>query len=82
MSIYHPLASKEKLTVEDLYGKDLMMIHRGWCRHMDDQRDDLTEKHPQINLVNFDLYDVGIFNQCEENKDVLVVIKAGAWCIR
>ena len=76
VSIYHPLASKKKLTVQDLYGKDLMMIHRGWCRHMDDLRDDLTEHHPQINLVNFDLYDVGVFNQCEENKDILVVIKS------
>ena len=76
VSIYHPLASKEKLTVQDLYGKDLMMIHRGWCRHMDDLRDDLTENHPQVNLVNFDLYDVGVFNRCEENKDILVVIKS------
>ena len=72
----HPLAGKEKLSVQDLYGQDLMMIHRGWCRHMDDLRDDLTEHHPQINLVNFDLYDVGVFNQCEQNQDILVVIKS------
>ena len=27
---------------------------------MHDLRDDLTEHHPQINLVNFDLYDVRV----------------------
>ena len=43
---------------------------------MDALRDDLTEHHPQINLVNFDLYDVGVFNQCEQNQDILVVIKS------
>ena len=74
--VSHPLSGKEKLSVQDLHGQDLMMIHRGWCRHMDDLRDDLTEHHPQINLVNFDLYDVGVFNQCEQNQDILVVIKS------
>ena len=74
--VSHPLSGKEKLSMQDLYGQDLMMIHRGWCRHMDDLRDDLTEHHPQINLVNFDLYDVGVFNQCEQNQDILVVIKS------
>ena len=74
--ISHPLSAKEKLSVRDLHGQDLMMIHRGWCRHMDALRDDLTEHHPQINLVNFDLYDVGVFNQCEQNQDILVAIKS------
>ena len=79
VSIYDPLAQKDALDVEDLYGRDLMMIHRGWCRNMDDLRDDLTENHPQIKLVNFDLYDVGVFNRCEENRDVLVAIRS--WSI-
>ncbi len=74
--ISHPLAGKEKLSVQDLYGQDLMIIHRGWCRHMDELRDDLSENHPQINLVNFDLYNVGVFNQCEQNQDILVVIES------
>lgn len=76
VSIYHPLASKDKLTVQELYDQNLMMIHRGWCRHMDDLRSDLIENHPQIKLIDFDLYDVGVFNQCEQSKDVLVVIKS------
>ena len=76
VSIYHPLAEKEILTVKDLYGKNLMMIHPGWCQHMDELRRNLTENHPQIHLVDFDLYDVGIFNQCEQRRDVLISIKS------
>ena len=30
MSIYHPLASKELLTVEDLHGENMLLIRRGW----------------------------------------------------
>ena len=79
VSIYHPLAEKESLTVEDLYGRNLMMMHRGWCQNMDDLRDDLTQNHPEIIIKDFDLYDVGIFNRCEQSRDVLVAIKS--WSI-
>ena len=75
VSIYHPLAKKEKLTVKDLYGENLLMIHRGWCKNTDDLRDEI-EHHKEINIVDFDLYDVAIFNRCEQSKDVLVVIKS------
>ena len=79
VSIYHPLAEKERLTVEDLYGRNLMMMHRGWCQNMDDLRDDLTQNHPEIIIKDFDLYDIGIFNRCEQSRDVLVAIKS--WSI-
>ena len=75
VSIYDPLAAKDKLTVEDLYGRNLMMIRRGWCEHMDALRDEITN-HPNINIIDFELYDVGVFNLCEQNRDVLVSIKS------
>ena len=76
VSIYHPLAEKEVLTMRDLYGKNLMIMHPGWCQHMDELRMNLEEKHPQIHLVDFDIYDVSIFNQCEQSRDILVSIKS------
>ena len=79
VSIYHPLAAKEKLTLEDLYDRNLFVIHSGWCRHMDNLRADLTAHHPRIRITDFELYDVGIFNRCEQSKDVLVVIQS--WSI-
>lgn len=75
VSIYHPLAEKDRLTVEDLYGENLMIIHRGWSRFMDKIRDELLERHLPINLVDFDFYDVDVFNQCERHKNVLLVIE-------
>ncbi|MCM1091658.1 MAG: LysR family transcriptional regulator [Butyrivibrio sp.] len=75
VSIYHPLAQKDKLAVEDLYGENLMIIHRGWSRFMDKVRDEVLENHLPVNLVDFDFYDVDIFNQCERQKNVLLVIE-------
>lgn len=75
VSIYHPLAKKDKLTMEDLYGENLMIIHRGWSRFMDEVRDEILGNQLPVNLVDFDFYDVDIFNQCERQKNVLLVIE-------
>lgn len=46
MSIYHPLAQKSRLSVQDLYGENFMLIRRGWNRYLDVLRDDLWRLHP------------------------------------
>ena len=76
VSIYHPLASKEKLTIQDLYGEELLLMHRGWSHYVDVLRDELTEYHRQIHIVDFDFYDMNIFNRCEREKNVLLVIQS------
>lgn len=73
VSIHHPLAKKEKIAVKDLHGENLMMIHRGWSRYMDEVRDELSRS--PINLMDFDLYDMNIFNQCERQRNVMLVIE-------
>ena len=75
LSIYHPLAEKEFLTVEDLYGEDLMVIRRGWSRYMDEVRDELSRDHPAVRIVDFDFYDVEVFNRCEQQKNIMLVIE-------
>ena len=76
VSIYHPLAVRDKLTVQDLYGEELLMMHRGWSSYVDKLREELTEHHREIKIVDFDFYDVSIFNRCELEKNVLLVIKS------
>lgn len=76
VSINHPLAEKEKLKVSDLYGENLMLIHRGWSNYIDKLRDDLWMNHPQIHIVDFDFYNVGVFNQCENSNDILMAIES------
>ena len=74
VSIHHRLATKDKLQLSDLYGENLLLMHRGWSRYVDQLRDDLWQNHPQINIVDFDFYDVNAFNQCENNDCVLMAV--------
>lgn len=74
VSLNHPLAQKDKLTVEDLYGENLMLIHRGWSSYVDRLRDEIWTNHQQINIVDFNFYSVDVFNQCQNSNDVLMAI--------
>ncbi len=71
----HRLAGKERLTIQDLYGENFLMMHRGWSNYVDELRDDIWKNHPQINVVDFDIYTVDIFNRCENSNDVLMVVE-------
>ena len=74
MSIYHPLAQKERLTIQDLYGQDLMLMKRDWSKYVDALRDELWRDHPQIHIVDFSFYNVEVFNQCENNGALLMAV--------
>ena len=78
VSIHHRLATKDKLQLSDLYGENLLLMHRGWSRYVDQLRDDLWQNHPQINIVDFDFYGMDIFNRCENTNDVLLAIPGRA----
>ncbi|WP_347565238.1 LysR family transcriptional regulator [Pseudoflavonifractor sp. 60] len=73
-SIYHHLAEKNSLTVQDLYGEELMLIQRGWNQSMDILRDDLWQLHPSVNIVDFDFFSLEVYNQCENSSAVLTTI--------
>lgn len=72
VSVNHRLAAKDKLTIEDLFGENLMLIRRGWNSHIDKMRDDISENYPEISIKDFSFYDVSVFNQCENSNDVLM----------
>ncbi len=76
VSIYHPLARKQKLQIQDLYGEKFMLMHRGWSSHVDALRDDIWKNHGQIEIVDFDFYSVDIFNRCENSQDILMAVQA------
>lgn len=78
VSIHHPLATKEKLQISDLYGQNLMLMHRGWSSYVDQLRDDLWKNHSEINIIDFDFYNTNIFNRCENSNDVLLAIPGWA----
>lgn len=75
VSLTDPLARKEKLTIEDLYGHELLMQKPGSMSSMDDLRAYLTENHPQIKILDFPLYSINVFNECQSGGRLLVVVE-------
>lgn len=74
VSVHHRLAAKSRITVEDLYGEQLMLMRRDWSQYTDMLRDDIWKNHPEIKIVDFDFYDINAFNQCENNNCALMAI--------
>lgn len=74
VSIYNDLSEKKHLTVSDIHGKNLMMIQRGWNTYLDVMRDELLQNHSQINIVDFDMFTVSAFNQCENGNQLMICI--------
>ena len=75
VSVNHRLAQKQVLTVQDLYGENLLLMRRGWSKYIDMLRDDLWTNHPDIHVLDFDFYSSEIFNLCENSSDVLIAIE-------
>ena len=74
VGIHHKLANKEYLTIEDLYGENLLLMHRNWSQYVDILRDDLSKNHPKINIIDFDFYNIEVFNRCQNSEDLLLAI--------
>ena len=75
VSLNHRLAPKEMLTFQDLYGENFLMMHRGWSNYVDELRDDIWKNHPQIHVVDFDIYSMEIFNRCENSNEILMAVE-------
>lgn len=75
VSLNHRFASKETLTFQDLYGENFLMMHRGWSNYVDELRDDIWKNHPQIRVVDFDIYSMEIFNRCENSNEILMAVE-------
>lgn len=63
----HPLAKKKSLCWSDLDAETFMIVKRGESTVLDQMRDDILEKHPQIRIVDApNFYDTFVFNECEQ----------------
>lgn len=70
----HPLAAKEMVELEDLYGETLMMICRGDSETNDRIRTDLEQNHPRIHIEDTPVhYDMSVFNRCAETGNVMLM---------
>lgn len=72
----HPLATRKKLKISDLYGYNFMMVQKGDSGVNDFIRNDLTLHHPQIKIEDTPpFYDLSVFNRCAETDNVLLTIE-------
>ena len=73
----HPLAQKERLKIEDLYGQILLIGKRNYKSFMDRVRDFLEREHPQIHIQETDAIDLPLFNRIVSSHDLL--LSADCW---
>lgn len=74
VSIYNELSQKNSLVVPDLYGRNFMIIKRNWNKCLDVMRDDLLRNHSQIKIIDFDMFTLNAFNQCENSDNLMICI--------
>lgn len=70
MSYRHPLTTKRELTMDDLAGETVWIIHQGWHTAMDQLRQDLSARK-NIRIHTFDFYRTEIFNRAEQENALL-----------
>ena len=58
-----------------------MMLTPGSMGSMDGLHEYLIEKHPQITLIDFPLYNTGVFNECENGGRLLVIVERWKSCL-
>lgn len=53
-------------------------MKRNWSSYVDRLRDEIWKNHSQINIIDFDFYNMSIFNRCENSDDILLAISGWA----
>lgn len=67
MSKDHPLASKERLSWDDLNGQTLLLPKQGTTSVTDMMREDILANHPDISVIDFEgPYDLSVFSMCQK----------------
>lgn len=71
----HPLASKKRLTIEDLHGETLMMVKQGDSPSIDAVRDEIG-RCPAIRIEDTpQFYDMEVFNRCAQTQNVMLTLE-------
>lgn len=78
--ISHPLSKREAIAKEDLKDLSLMLIKKGWNRHIDALRKDLTVLG--VNIVDFEFFGIPAFNRAAAENLPVVMIDGGKTSIR
>jgi DNA-binding transcriptional LysR family regulator len=72
LSRKHRLSSKKLLSIEDMYGENIIMLKRGVAYDSDEIRDLFETKHPQINIIDVDRYTQDSFDKLMTDHYLLI----------
>ena len=74
----HPLAKRQKLTLQELFGETLLMVKQGDSPTVDCIREEL-QKYPLIHIEDTpQFYDMEVFNYCVQRGFLLVTLECWA----
>ena len=73
----HPLAKRERLTLDDLHGETLICANPGNKPPLDPLRAEIERDHPEITLKGVDYIDTSTFNQLASSTELL--LSAQCW---
>lgn len=73
VSMDSPLAEKDILTRQDLRGKSVMIMQRGWYQTFDDIRIDLMQNEPDVRIVEIPHIGLDTFNRCANEENMLML---------
>lgn len=74
----HRLASRERLSIKDLYGETVAVVNGGKNTVIDEVRSEM-KNHPKIRIKDVPrLFDLDVFNRCEESNAVLLTLETWA----
>lgn len=68
----HRLAKLKKVTMEDLNGEYLVMPISGVSTELDAFRQEITQHHPTVQIIDSTYYGVDTFTLCEVNPYILI----------
>ena len=75
LSRHHPLAAKDILQPQDLFGQKFLLLKRLSFIRIDKLRQTLERKYPRIQIMDFPFYDINVFNQCQSGNFLLMTIE-------
>lgn len=71
----HPLAQKERLTINDLCGETLLLGKRGDSVSVDRVRS-IIERQPAIQIEDTQqFYDIEVFNRCAQTRNIMLTLE-------
>lgn len=74
ISINNPLSSKTSLSFDDLKNHKIIMVERGDTAYIDQIRDIIENKYPEIEIINVPSYDIDTFNFCNSIEGVMISV--------